>query len=132
MTSSWFFLTTLSYDARSTTHQIANICFRKYRHCLWKEIIAVCLKHRKRLTYKFSPKCSTDKEIKTYSKCCPPNTNSNARIFPLIAYFRKSTANTLPSAIHSAVPCVSVPVAALPGNLQIRNILCFLSHTPQL
>ena len=57
--------------------------------------------------------------------------NSNARLFPCTAYFQQSTANTLPSPLHSAVPCVSIPVPAyqweLPGNLQIRNILCFLS-----
>ena len=30
MTSSWFFLSTLSYDARSTTHQIFSSCIEEY------------------------------------------------------------------------------------------------------
>jgi hypothetical protein len=53
--------------------------------------------------------------------------NSNDRLFPCTAYLQQSTANTLPSPLHSAVPFVSIPVPAyqweLPGNLQIRNIL---------
>ena len=53
MTSSWFFLSTLNYDARSTTHQIPSCC-RKFRRLLHDSNVPKSLKHRHSPTYEIS------------------------------------------------------------------------------
>ena len=68
MTSSWFFLSTLNYDARSTTHQ-KMVCWRQYLHVGLKHVMTrnnqnlyLCSHHKIRLTWEWGQCLGEEKD----------------------------------------------------------------------